>query len=61
MKKEKFIPKAKLSKKKRQELNQAQRKTWNYSPVTRVIPNKKKNQAWKSSRSDQDDSDGCFI
>ena len=58
MKNSKFIPKAKLSKKKRQELNQQQRRTWDHSPVTRVIPNKKKAQQGKFSHSDLDDSDG---
>lgn len=56
----KFIPKAKLSKKKRQELNRQQRRTWDHSPVTRVIPNKKKSQQWKCDHPDLNDSDGRF-
>ena len=60
--KNKFIPKAKLSKKKQQELNQQQRRTWDHSPVTRVIPNKKKARQEKYVHSDLNDSDGfCFI
>ena len=61
MKNEKFIPKAKLSKKARQEMDRQQRKTWEYCPVTRVIPNKKKTQPWKPNRSDLYDSDGLFF
>ena len=60
MKKTDFIPKAKLSKKKRQELNRAKRITWDHSPVTRVIPSKKKEKQEKAARSDQTDSDGFF-
>ena len=61
MSKQKFIPKAKLSKKKRQELNQQQRRTWDYSPVTRAIPNKKKESQRKANHSDLDDSDGFSL
>ena len=60
MKKTDFIPKAKLSKKKRQELNRAKRITWDHSPVTRVIPSKKKEKQEKASRSDQTASDWFF-
>ena len=60
MKKTDFIPKAKLSKKKRQELNRAKRIMWDHSPVTRVIPSKKKEKQEKAARSDQTDSDGFF-
>ena len=61
MKKTDFIPKAKLSKKKRQELNRAKRITWDHSPVTRVIPSKKKEKQEKAARSDQTDSDGFSL
>ena len=36
-----MIPKSKLSKKARAELNKRQRVTWDFSPVSRVKPNKK--------------------
>ena len=40
--KQKFVPKDKLSKKARREQNAQRRETWDFSPVSRVIPNKKK-------------------
>ena len=50
---EKFIPYAKLSKKKKRELNARRRGTWAISPVTRKPPNpraynRNKAQKWKS-------------
>lgn len=39
---EKFIPKEKLSKKRRAELDRARRVTWGFSPVTRRAENAKK-------------------
>ena len=40
--KQKFVPKEKMSKKARREQNAKRRGTWAFSPVSRVIPNKKK-------------------
>lgn len=42
MKMEKFISKEKLSKKARQEMNNAQRKTWLIAPITRKVESKKR-------------------
>jgi hypothetical protein len=49
---EKFIPYAKLSKKKKRELDAAKRRTWAFSPVTRMPPdpkayNRQKARRWK--------------
>lgn len=49
---EKFIPYAKLSKKKKRELNAARRETWLLNPVTRrptnpKAYNRKKAQKWR--------------
>ncbi len=37
-----FIPKDKLSKKAKKELARQKRKTWGFSPVTKVVESKKK-------------------
>jgi len=37
----KFIPKEKLSKKARKELDRSRRETWDFSPVTRKVESKK--------------------
>ena len=37
----KFIPKEKLSKKARRELDKSRRETWDFSPVTRKVESKK--------------------
>ena len=44
-----FIPKAKLSKKAQKELNRRQRKTWDFSPVTRIVADKKQYNRKKKS------------
>ncbi len=38
---EKFVPKGKLSKKARKELNRQKRVTWEFSPVTKKVESKK--------------------
>ena len=38
----KFIPREKMSKKARRELDRSQRRTWDYSSVSRRIENKKR-------------------
>lgn len=38
---EQFIPKDKMSKKKKKELDEHGRVTWEFSPSTRIIPNKR--------------------
>ena len=37
-----FVPRGKMSKKQRKELDKKGRREWAVAPVTRVIPNKKK-------------------
>lgn len=37
----KFVPKGKLSKKARKELDRSRRETWDFSPVTRKVESKK--------------------
>ena len=44
--KQKFVPKEKMSKKARREQNAKKRGTWGFSPVSRVIPNKKKTKKY---------------
>ena len=50
-----FIPKAKLSKKAQKELNRQQRKTWDFSPVTRIVADKKQYNRKKKSHDRYDD------
>ena len=50
----KYTLKAKLSKKKQKEIHAEKRISWDFSPVSRVIPNKKK-EAWRNVRSDERD------
>ena len=38
---EQFIPKDKMSKKEKKKLDEENRVTWEFSPFTRIIPNKK--------------------
>lgn len=47
---DKFIPKAKMSKKARKELAKQQRVTWDMNPVTRKTDNKKAYNRKKYSR-----------
>ena len=58
----KFIPKGKLSKKAKRELDQARRQVWDdISPVTRRIDSKKMYKREKSSRWFKDDGMGIFF
>ena len=50
----KFISKGKLSKKEQKALNDEKRVRWEFPPITRFIPNKKKEAAQKI-RPDQDE------
>ena len=47
----KLVPKAKLGKKARKELDRQRRVTWNFSPVTKIVDSKKiysrKRKTWK--------------
>lgn len=58
-----FIPKEKLSKKARKELNIQQRATWQYSPVTKKIESKKLYSRKQKShaRFDETGMGFCFI
>ena len=58
---EKFIPYEKLSKKKKRELDQKRRGSWNgLNPVTRMPPNPKAYNRQKA-RKWNDDSSPCFL
>ncbi|MBR1710907.1 MAG: hypothetical protein IJ719_19115 [Clostridia bacterium] len=58
----KFIPKEKMSKKQRQELAKSRRTTWEFSPVSKVIDNKKVYNRKRISRHrDDDGSRGSFF
>ena len=57
-----FIPKAKLSKKAQKELNRQQRKTWDFSPVTRIVADKKQYNRKKKPHDRYDDyGHGIFV
>ena len=57
-----FIPKAKLSKKAQKELNRQQRKTWDFSPVTRIVADKKQYNRKKKPHDRYDDyGQGIFV
>lgn len=54
-----FIPKEKLSKKARQELNRAGRRTWAFNPVSRKVKSKK---IYNRKRAQQpEDGGGLFL
>ena len=57
----KFIPKEKLSKKAQKELNRQQRKTWDFSPVTRIVADKKQYNRKKKSHDRYDDYGMGFL
>ena len=52
----KFVPKGKLSRKARKELNRQRRVTWEFSPVTRTVESKKLYNRKKNARDRYDDS-----
>ncbi len=57
-----FIPREKLSRKARRELDQAKRQTWGpVSPVTRRMESKKRYKRRKPSRWTDPDSMGAFL
>ena len=56
-----FIPKMKLSKKARKELNSQRRVTWDFSPVTKTVESKKLYNRKKNSHvRNEDDGMGVF-
>ena len=52
----KFVPKEKLSKKAKKALNEEKRTQWAFAPVSRVIPNKKK-ESLKKVRPKEENAD----
>ena len=57
---DKFIPYAKLSKKKKRELDARRRVTWDLSPVTRTTPNPKAYDRKKARKWNDDSSSVPF-
>ena len=58
-----FIPREKLSKKARKELNRQRRVTWEFSPVTKTVESKKRYNRKKNShdRSEDYGMGVCFL
>lgn len=56
----KFVSRDKLSKKTQKALNREKRVEWAFKPISRVIPNKKKD-AQKKLRPEDNDPDGAFF
>ena len=50
-----FIPKDKLSKKAKKELNRRRRKTWDFSPVTKTVESRKLYNRKRNARGRYDD------
>lgn len=59
MRVKKFVSKDKLSKKAKKALNREKRVEWAFKPISRVIPNKKK-EAQKKLRPEKHDPDGAL-
>ena len=55
----KYVAKEKLTKKAQKALNREKRVEWAFKPISRVIPNKKK-EAQKKLRPEEHDPDGAF-
>ena len=55
-----FVPKDKLSKKARKELNRQQRVTWDFSPVTKTVESKKLYNRKRNARNRDDYGLGVF-
>ena len=55
-----FVPKEKLSKKARKELNRQRRVAWDISPVTRTVDSKKRYSRKRKARDRYDDSGAGF-
>ena len=58
----KFVPREKLSKKARRELDRSRRETWDFSPVTRKVESKKAYSRKKAAHDCYGDNvmSGCF-
>lgn len=56
-----FIPREKMSKKARKELDKARRNEWSISPVTRKVESKKHYDRRKTSRIRNEDWTGGFL
>lgn len=55
-----FVPKDKLSKKARKELNRQRRVTWDFSPVTKTVESRKLYNRKRNARNRDDYGPGCF-
>ena len=53
-----FVPKEKLSKKARKELNRRRRVTWGFSPVTKTVDSRK---VYSRRKKTQDREDDCGL
>ena len=57
-----FIPKDKLGKKARKELNRQRRVTWDFSPVTKTVDSRKRYNRKRNARDRYDDyGAGVFL
>ena len=56
-----FVPKDKLSKKARKELNRQRRVTWDFSPVTKTVESKKLYNRKRNAQSRDDYGLGSFF
>ena len=56
-----FVPKDKMSRKARKELNSRRRVTWDFSPVTRTVENKKLYNRRRNARNRDDYGPGSFL
>ena len=57
----KFIPKEKLGKKARKELNRLRRVTWDFSPVTKTVDSRKVYSRKRKALDRDDDGRGFFV
>lgn len=56
-----FIPKDKLSKKAKKELNRQRRKTWEFSPVTKTVESRKLYNRKRNTHDRQEDDYGMGV
>ena len=56
-----FVPKDKLSKKAKKELNRRRRKTWDFSPVTKTVESRKLYNRKRNSHDRQEEDYGMGV
>ena len=56
-----FVPKDKLSKKAKKELNRRRRKTWGFSPVTKTVESRKLYNRKRNSHDRQEEDYGMGV